>query len=304
VESYYIRVAPPDVLSDPASLQNMLEIRNRSHNAEVAANEAISVDFLQLVRFGLRGPDDSVVRNSVTVADALLKTETPNGPVWHRYNGDGYGEHDDGQPFDGTGRGRAWPLLTGERGHYELVAGNDPSPYLKAMAAMTGPGGMMSEQVWDNAALPERRLFPGKPTGSAMPLAWAHAEFIKLIISRQLGYPFDRPTAVWRRYAGRRPEVKHAIWSLNAPIGSITHGMALIVALPRPARIHWGINGWQHIADGETRDTGLGFHSLELNAAILSQAHQIDFTLQWRDTKDWLRKDFHVAVENNDLPAG
>jgi glucoamylase len=80
--------------------------------------------------------------------------------------------------------------------------------------------------------------------------------------------------------------------------------MALIVALPRPARIHWGINGWQHIADGETQDTGLGLHSLELNAAILSQARQIDFTLQWRDTKDWLRKDFHVAVENNDLPAG
>jgi hypothetical protein len=80
--------------------------------------------------------------------------------------------------------------------------------------------------------------------------------------------------------------------------------MALIVALPRPARIYWGINGWQHIADGETQDTGLGLHSLELNAAILSQARQIDFTLQWRDTKDWLRKDFHVAVENNDLPAG
>ena len=56
------------------------------------------------------------------VADALLKVDTPSGPCWHRYNDDGYGEHDDGSAFDGTGRGRPWPLLTGERGHYELCA--------------------------------------------------------------------------------------------------------------------------------------------------------------------------------------
>jgi glucoamylase len=298
VKSYYIRVVPLAVLSDPNSLQSVLEIRNRSRNARVPADEEVSVDFLQLVRFGLRGADDPLIRNSVSVVDALLKTDTPNGPVWHRYNGDGYGEHDDGRPFDGTGRGRAWPLLSGERGHYELVAGNDPSPYLKAMVAMTGPGGMIPEQVWDAAALPERRLLPGKPTGSAMPLAWAHAEFIKLIISRYLGHPFDRPTAVWKRYGGRRPEAKRAIWCLHAPIGNIRHGMALIIALPRAARIHWGINGWQHIADGETQNTGLALHSLELDAAILSQAYQINFTFQWHDTQDWVGKDFHVAVGN------
>ena len=298
VESYYIRVAPAEVLSDPASLQSVLEIRNRSRRARVPADEEVSIDFLQLVRFGLRGADDPLIRNSVRVVDALLKTDTPNGPAWHRYNGDGYGEHDDGRPFDGTGRGRAWPLLTGERGHYELVAGNDPSSYLKAMVAMTGPGGMIPEQVWDTAALPERRLFPGRPTGSAMPLAWAHAEFIKLIISRHLGHPFDRPMAVWRRYGGRRPEAKRAIWCLHAPIGSIKRAIALIIALPRAAHIHWGINGWQHIADGETQNTGLGLHSLELDAAVLSEAHQIDFTFQWRDTQDWVGKDYHVAVGN------
>lgn len=298
VDSYYIRVAPAEVLSDPASLQSILEIRNRRRNASVPADEEVGVDFLQLVRFGLRGADDPVIRNSVTVVDALLKTDTPNGPAWHRYNGDGYGEHADGRPFDGTGRGRAWPLLTGERGHYELVAGNDPSPYLKAMAAMTGPGGMMPEQVWDAAALPERRLFLGKPTGSAMPLAWAHAEFIKLLISRHLGYPFDRPTAVWQRYGGRRPKAKRAIWCLHAPIGSLGHAVALVIALPRAARIHWGMNGWQHISDGETENTGLGLHSIELDAAVLSQAHQIDFTFQWHDTQQWVGKDFHVTVEH------
>jgi hypothetical protein len=151
----------------------------------------------------------------------------------------------------------------------------------------------------DNTAVISRYgLFPGKPTGSAMQLAWAHAEFIKLIISRHLGHPSDRPTAVWRRYGGRRPEAKRAIWCLHAPIGSIKHAIALIIALPRAAHIHWGINCWQHIADGETQKTGLGLHSLELDAAVLLEAHQIDFTFQWRDTQLWMGKDFHIAVGN------
>lgn len=130
-----------------------------------------------------------------------------------------------------------------------------------------------------------------------MPLAWTHAEFIKLRVSQDLGYPFDRPTAAWRRYSGRRPEIKHAIWCLHAPIGSIATGARLIIALPRAARVHWGIDGWQHTADDDTTDTGLGMHCLELDAGTLSQAHQIDFTFQWRDTQLWLGKDFHVAVE-------
>jgi glucoamylase len=296
VDGYYIRVAPPEVLSDPESSQSILNLKNR-RRAAVPADEEIGIDFLQLVRFGLRGANDQLIRDSIKAVDALLKVDTPNGPAWHRYNGDGYGEHNDGRPFDGTGRGRAWPLLTGERGHYELAAGNDPKLYLKTMAAMAGPGGMMPEQVWDSAALPERRLFPGRPTGSAMPLAWTHAEFVKLMISRQLGYPFDRPAAVWRRYGGRRPEAKRAIWCLHTPIGRIEHGMALIIALPRAARIHWGTNGWQNAADDETQDAGLGLHGFEVTESVLSQVRSINFTFQWRDTQDWVGKDFLVAID-------
>jgi glucoamylase len=301
VDGYFIRVAPPEVLAHPESLQGMLTLKNRGRrHAEVPAEEEIGTDFLQLVRFGLRSPDDPLIRDSVKVADALLKVDTPNGPAWHRYNGDGYGEHADGRPFDGRGRGRAWPLLTGERGHFELIAGNDPTPYLNAMAAMTGPGGMMPEQVWDATPLPEQRLFAGQPTGSAMPLAWSHAEFVKLMISRQLGAPFDRPAAVWRRYGGRRPEVKRALWCLHAPIASIAPGVALVIALPRPALVHWGVNGWQNIADGETQDTGLGLHAFELSAAALADVHAINFTVQWHDDQAWVGQDFSITV----LPRG
>jgi glucoamylase len=297
VNGYYIRVAPPEVLGDPTSLESILYLKNRKAGA-TRVDEEIAIDFLQLVRFGLRSPKDALIRDSITVADALLKVDTPNGPAWHRYNGDGYGEHADGRPFDGAGRGRAWPLLTGERGHYELVAGSDPALYLKAMAAMTGPGGMMPEQVWDSASLPERRLFPGRPTGSAMPLVWTHAEFIKLVISRSLGYPVDRPVAAWRRYGGRRPEAARAVWSFHAPIRRMGRGQAFIIALPRPALIHWGIDGWKDATDGNTEDSGLGQHSLEIGAAALSQASVINFTLQWRDDQHWVGTDYQVDIDD------
>jgi glucoamylase len=73
-----------------------------------------------------------------------------------RYNGDGYGEYDDGSAYDGAGRGRGWMALTGERGHYELAAGRDPLPYLEAMTAMASPGGMLPEKVWDADPVPSR----------------------------------------------------------------------------------------------------------------------------------------------------
>jgi glucoamylase len=196
VPGYYVRVLPLQILERPDIIRQVMPIRNRSDHVGVPADDAIGTEFLQLVRFGLRNAEDPLILASIRVADALLKTETPCGPVWHRYNGDGYGEHDDGSAYDGTGRGRGWPLLTGERGHYEVAAGRDPWPYLEAMSAMASPGGMLPEQLWDADPIPGRRLMPGRPTGSAMPLVWAHAEFIKLLISRQLGQPVDQPRTV------------------------------------------------------------------------------------------------------------
>jgi glucoamylase len=117
------------------------------------------------------------------------------GPAWHRYNGDGYGEHEDGSPFDGVGVGRAWPLLTGERAHYELAADRpgEARRLLHALEAFANDGGMLPEQVWDAPDIPDRELILGCPTGSAMPLVWAHAEYIKLHRSLQDGRVFDMP---------------------------------------------------------------------------------------------------------------
>ena len=285
----------PEVLTDPERGALRGADPQPLDGGGLPGDEQIGTEFLQLVRFGLRGTDDPTILASLRITDALLKTDTPNGPVWHRYRGDGYGEHADGRAYDGTGIGRGWPLLTGERGHYELVPGNDPLPYLEAMAAMASPGGMIPEQVWDADPIPARRLFPGRPTGSAMPLAWAHAEFVKLLVSRQIGHPLDRPRAVWERYAGRIPSARYDFWWPHAPIASRRPNAGLAIALPRPAVVHWGVDGWHSITDTATSDPGLDFHVAVLDAASMPHS-QVDFTWRWRDSGDWHGSDYTVTT--------
>jgi glucoamylase len=294
VPGYYVRVAPPEILSQPDASHAIVPIRNRIDSTGLAGDEQIGNEFLHMVRYGLRRPDNPFILGSVKLADALLRSDTPNGPVWHRYRNDGYGEHADGRAYDGTGIGRGWPLLTGERGHYELAAGRDPLPYLEAMAAMASPGGMIPEQVWDTDPIPERRLFPGRATGSAMPLAWAHAEFVKLLVSRQIGHPFARPRAIWRRYRGRPIVARHAFWWPHAPIAAMPSGARLAVALPEPAVVHWGHDGWQGVADALTADSRLGFHVAVLDTAVLPPGSRVDFT--WRNDRDWAGRNVTVAI--------
>jgi glucoamylase len=296
VSGYYVRVAPPQIVENHGELRHVVPIRNRVGQIDIEADEEIGTEFLQLVRFGLRSPEDPLILDSIQVADALLKTDTPAGPVWHRYNGDGYGEHDNGRAYDGTGRGRGWPLLTGERGHYELAAGRDPTPYLEAMAAMASPGGMLPEQVWDADPIPNRRLAPGRPSGSAMPLVWAHAEFIKLLVSRHLRRPVDRPRAVWRRYQGRRPVARHAFWWPHAPINNVPAGARLAIALPSPAIVHWGKGGWQKIADAPTQDSGLGFHVAAFDPDGAGPGAHINFTWRLQDNGAWLGRDYTITI--------
>jgi len=293
---YYVRVAPKDAVRDRGALQRVLPVKNQAVDPGLPAFAQIGVDFLQLVRFGLRRPDDPLIIGSVRLADMLLKVDTPTGPSWHRYNDDGYGEHDDGSAFDGTGRGRAWPLLTGERGHYEVAAGRDPLPLLLAMVRMASPGGMLPEQIWDAPPVPSRGLEPGRPTGSAMPLAWAHAEYIKLVVSRSLGRPFDRPERVWQRYGGRRQRLERVVWCAHAPASELPEGAALTVAVTAPATFRWGFDGWQDIHEERTTSTPLGLHTVEIDTARLKSGRSIDLTYRLEPGEEWVGRDFRIAV--------
>jgi glucoamylase len=297
VAGYYVRIAPPAGEDGANHLERILAIKNRTRDPGLAAEDQVATDFLHLVRLGLRDAHDPLVVDTLKVVDDMLKVDTPVGPAWHRYNGDGYGEHDDGAAFDGSGRGRAWPLLTGERGHYEVAAGRDPLPYLEAMAAMVGRCGLIPEQVWDAEPLPNILLAPGKPSGSAMPLVWAHAEFVKLSASRALGRPFDRPQRLWQRYGGRRPQPSHAIWMPRMPIAHVRAGQTICLCLPRPARVHHGIDGWQAVADITTEDSGLGVHVALLPTHGLRAGSHVDFTFSWTDSDTWDGHDHRIEID-------
>jgi glucoamylase len=134
-----------------------------------------------------------------------------------------------------------------------------------------------------------------------MPLVWAHAEFIKLLISRQLGQPIDRPRSVWRRYRGRPPTARHAFWWLHAPIDSMHAGELLAIALPRPAVVHWGREDWREIADQPTRDSGLGFQVATLDVGRLPPGDRVAFTWQWQETGAWQGRDYRVAIQPADV---
>ncbi|MDE2167202.1 MAG: glycosyl hydrolase [Alphaproteobacteria bacterium] len=298
VVGYFIRTLPSDALTLGRSPSEIVRIKNLARDPNLPASAQVSTDFLQLVRYGLRRPDDLFILDSIKVIDGLLKVNTPSGPVWRRYDDDGYGEHVDGRAFDGTGRGRGWPLLAGERGHYAVAAGEDPLPYLEAMMAMSNPLGLIPEQVWDSAPIAELNLQPGKPSGSAMPLVWAHSEFIKLCYSSALGRPVDRPTAAWTRYHGIRPQVDYEIWGPNAQPRRLSKGHSLCIALKAAARVHWGINGWKDVKNVDTHDTGLGVHVVDLPVTALTAGETIQFTFLWCDTQTWEGRDYEVSVSD------
>jgi glucoamylase len=207
VDGYYVRIAPLDVERADEDGCGMIEIRNRPlDDCRARYDEIVSVDALSLVRFGLRRADDPRVVNTVKVIDAMLRVRTETGPAWYRYNRDGYGEKSDGSPFDGLGVGRPWPLLAGERAHYELAAGRPQAAVdlLGVMRAQASDGGMLPEQVWDGADIPNRELWNGRPSGGAMPLVWAHAEYAKLVRSLHDGRVFDMPQQTYERYVRPR----------------------------------------------------------------------------------------------------
>ena len=175
-------------------------------------------------------------------------------------------------------------------------AGEDVSPYLEAMMAMSSSLGLIPEQVWDADAIPEYDLQPGRPSGSAMPLVWAHSEFVKLCYGRAMGRPVDRPAATWARYRGARPHLDYAIWGPNVRLRRLPEGHDLIIALKAAATVHWGVNAWRDVRDVETLDTGLGVHVVHLPVAALTAGESVQFTFFWRDARTWEGQDYSIDV--------
>ncbi|MGZ3141810.1 glycoside hydrolase family 15 protein [Lentzea chajnantorensis] len=185
---YYLRVTK-DGQPDQGTKYNLGD----NNPTDIDQRAVVDPSFLELVRLGVKRADDPVIRNTVAVVDAQLKEQG----YWHRFTQDGYGETADGRPWGinwpepTRTYGRLWPLLSGERGEYELLAGDKASAAkrLREVAATANSGLMLPEQVWD-----------GRGTQSATPLAWTHAQYVRLAWSLDRGEPVERPAVVVERY--------------------------------------------------------------------------------------------------------
>ena len=301
VEGYYVRIAPPVTDAAASPTQGFVPIKNRPPGTDMQrAFQIVSPDSLALVRFGLRAPDDPRILNTVRVIDSLLRVQLPQGSCWYRYNGDGYGEHQDGSPFDGTGIGRPWPLLTGERAHYELAAGRpgQAEALLSMMENCTaGHGRLLPEQVWEADDIAALELFRGKPSGSACPLVWAHSEYVKLRRSLRDGKIFDQPPQAVQRYLVEKPMRQIFGWRFNNKTRSVPRNKKLRLVLLNPALVRWSTDGWKSSQDTKTRDTGLGIYILDLPTASLPSGSGVVFTFYWPQENRWEGKDYTVTVQ-------
>ena len=299
VEGYYVRIAPQQESDAASPAGGFVTIKNRppENNIEETVH-IISPDALALVRFGLRDANDPRILNTIKVIDKLLKVDTPFGPAWHRYNDDGYGEHEDGSPFDGTGIGRAWPLLTGERAHYEIAAGKyeNAKKLLNTLELFSNDGGMIPEQIWDTKDIPEKELYFGKPAGSAMPLVWAHSEYIKLCRSIKEKKVFDMPFQTYQRYVKENTVSELAIWRFNNKCISFPKGKTLRIELLAKCRVHWTVNNWKKINDSDAKDSGLGIFFTDLPTSNLPVGQKINFTFYWLEDEKWEGDDFEIVI--------
>jgi glucoamylase len=198
-DAYYIRI---DKGKDPNNGEQ-LDVHNGGGVWD--QRDVVDAGFLELVRLGIRPANDPTIQNSVRVIDSTIRVETPNGPSFYRYNHDGYGETFFGGPWQGQGIGRIWPIFTGERGEYEIALGRNPSLYLDAMLHFANAGGMIPEQVWDRAEPTSSHFVFGSGTGSATPLAWSMAQFIRLVMCAQEKRIVERPTIVADHFLKRQP---------------------------------------------------------------------------------------------------
>jgi glucoamylase len=300
VRRHYMRIRPPasgDRFYNPAVGEGRLQLSNRGpgEKSNFDAREIIDQGFLELVRYGIRSPQDPLIVDSLKVVDAILKVNTPYGPCWRRYNHDGYGQKHDGGPYEGWGQGRAWPLLTGERAHYELAAGKDIRPLIAAIEQFSSEGGMLPEQIWDAPDLPDSGMFLGRPSGAAMPLAWAHAEYIKLLRSCEDGEVFDRVGPVHSRYGGARRDLPIEICKRGHLLSQIARGKTMRVVECSPFRVVWTQDDWK--TQQTTESKYMGECVCYADIPIGQQAPtDLEFTLYWPAEDRWEGRNYEVPI--------
>lgn len=302
IPEHFVRINPvrdAKAICRPDQTTVFIANRRPDQPNNFPAKDVVDAGFLELVRYGVYDAHDHLIKNSLAVIDHVLKVDTPFGPCWRRYNHDGYGQNDDGSAFTGTGVGRPWPLLTGERGHYELAAGHSIDRFIRAMEQFASPTGPIPEQIWDAADIPHAHLFMGRPTGAAMPLAWAHGEYLKLLRSAKDCRVFDRIPEVHARYVeGGAVCQLIEMWRKNWQIPAVKPGFTLRIMADRPFKLKYTEDDWATSNDTISSATALQVHFVDHQMSHTQQL-PLKFTFYWLDTEGWEDSNYEVAIRRD-----
>jgi glucoamylase len=218
---------------------------------DVDQRQVVDAGFLELVRLGILPASDLDIQNSVSVVDQVIERQTSNGPGFYRYgtnpteSADGYGDcfqpslstcQINGEPWPTTnnGTGHLWPVLSGERGEYDIAASQSSAAnaLLTAIGKMTSGQYLEPEQVWENADLPASAFGSdpttasigfknGQPVGSASPLTWAQATYARLAIDLGARRNVETPAIVTDRYVSHGMPGSLPV-TISAPAGGST----------------------------------------------------------------------------------
>lgn len=307
IKRHFVRITPAEIdvphpNEDPNNSTILLSARPPGTESEFSENkseefptkEVVDAGFLLFVRYGIIAPNDPLIVDSLKVIDPVLKVDTPNGACWRRFNHDWYGQREDGSAYKGVGVGRAWPLLTGERAHYELAAGSDVTAFIKAMEGFATDTGLLTEQVWDSDDIPDAHMYLGQPTGAAMPLMWAHAEYIKLLRSVKDRQVFDFIPEVGDRYLNNYSSQPIEVWKFHRQVMTIEKGTKLRIQADKQFKLLWSNDNWQ--TKQETESTNIAELNLEYVDLSSNNLSPIEFTFFWISSNSWEKNNYTVEV--------
>jgi len=150
--------------------------------------------------------------------------------------------------------------------------------------------------VWDAPDIAEHELFFGRPSGSAMPLVLAHAEYLKLRRSLLDERIFDLPPQTVKRYMIEKTISPRMVWRFNHKIRSMPVGKKLRIETMAPAVVRWSADDWNTFSEVTTHDVGLRIHIADLTTKTLPEGKNIKFTFYWTDTDHWEGTDFIIRV--------
>lgn len=300
VRRYLIRLNPikPGEVAGPGHVDRaelQLPDQPPGEPTSYPARDVVDAGFLQLVRYGILSPKDPLIIDSLKVVDRSLMRSTARGKCWRRYNHDGYGQRPDGSAYKQWGQGGGWPLLTGERAHYELAAGGDFGELIRAMEEFSKPDLLLPEQIWDEADRPQAGLFSGQATGSARPLFWAHSEYIRLLRSALDGQVFDLIPEVANRYLKAKPEARVEYWLHKHPIRQARRNCSLRICAAEPFRLHWSSGGEAAWRDSESSPTAFDVHFCDIDEHAIEAG--VEFTFFWKGNNQWEGRNYRVSTE-------